>query len=111
MIFLGTYAAALFVTSPFLAAVAALLWCGRAPRFVIAALAANLTTATILVLMIGFRRTVQPAETVTLDIASLALLGNLLLGGPLLALAGGGWLAARYYRRKNFSILLNQLSA
>ncbi len=86
MMFLGEMAHAYYAPALCLALVAILLWSARAPKLFKVLLLLNQLTAIVLILAIAYRRAVQPAETLTLDISSLALIGNMLFGGPVLAI-------------------------
>jgi len=91
MALLGWSASAYYVPAACLLLQAALLWRGRGYRLFKWIVLINVLSglALILVLWLG-----DPLGTTKLDIAGVALLLNLLCGGPLMAILGGTMLPA-----------------
>jgi hypothetical protein len=86
MALLGWSASAYYVPATCLALLAALLWSGRAGGFVKWVLILNQLGAVVLILVLWLGSGLGNAK---LDVAGVALLLNLLCGGPLASLLGG----------------------
>jgi|CXWL01.1.fsa_nt_gi hypothetical protein len=84
--YFGLSAAGYLVPAATLLLVAALAWFGRWHRVVAGVLIANLVSGLLLVLMLAFGSGLGDTK---LDISGVALLVNLLTGGPLLGLISG----------------------
>jgi hypothetical protein len=83
---IGLSAAGYLVPAAALFALAALHWFGRFPRFVAGALIVNLSSGLLLVLVLAFGAVLGARK---LDVTGVALLVNLLTGGPLLGVIAG----------------------
>ena len=111
MLFLGTMAWAYSVPAVALAAAAILIWTGWQPKLLLALLGLNQLTAIVVILVLFYRRTMQPVEIVTLDLSSLALIANMLLGGPALGLLSIPLLARRLRDKRLPNWLTSRLAS
>jgi len=84
--YFGLSAAGYLVPAAALFLLAALLWFGRAQRVVAGVLTVNLASGLLLVLVLAFGAGLGERK---LDVSGVALLVNLLTGGPLLGLIAG----------------------
>ncbi|MEQ1754725.1 MAG: hypothetical protein ABL973_11400 [Micropepsaceae bacterium] len=84
--YIGLSAAGYLVPAAALFVLAALHWFGRIQRFVAGVLIVNLSSGLLLVLVLAFGAVLGARK---LDVSGVALLVNLLTGGPLLGLIAG----------------------
>lgn len=85
-LFLGTMASAYYLMSISLFISTYCLWTRWKPSVFKGFLLLNQLTAIILIVLIAYRKIALPMEDVTLSISGLALIGNVLVGGPFLGI-------------------------
>jgi hypothetical protein len=84
MLFLGTSASAYYLPSVCLLITAYCLISARNAALFKTILVLNQITAIVLIGFIAYRKIMLPAEEMTLSISAVALIGNLVFGGPFL---------------------------
>ena len=85
-LYLGTMAYSFAVMAVSILLSAFWLWTGRSLKPFKAVLVLNQVTGIALIALIAYRKIVLPYEDFTLTLSGIALVGNVLVGGPLLAL-------------------------
>ena len=85
-LYLGTMAYSFAVMAVSILLSAFWLWSGRGLKPFKTVLVLNQVTGIALIALIAYRKIVLPYEDFTLTLSGIALVGNVLVGGPLLAL-------------------------